>query len=235
MSATSVRPRILNRWGSLDRGRVEVALTWARDLVTIGGPVLMELAMILTQSGQPAYNPLRDTISSMVWGPRGWLQTANFFLIAATMVGLASQLKPLLSTTAARCGGFALLVIGISFAILGVFPAQSPAGPRTLPAIIHGVTVYIIVLSFPLACFLLAPAVRVGTLGRFLSAYSYVIGALGAALILVGLFFIAREAHWFGMLERLLLMNGFIWIEALAVYFSGGGFTQPTEAGQYEV
>jgi hypothetical protein len=222
VSATSVRPRILNRLMSSDHGGVEITVARIRDLVTIGGPVLMELSMILTQSGQPGYNPLRDTISSMVWGPRGWIQTANFFLIAATMIGLASQLRPLLATTAARWGGFALFVIGVSFAILGIFPAQSPAGPKTLQAIIHGVTVYVIVLSFPVACFLLASAVRVGKLGRFLAAYSYVVGALGAALILMGVFFIANEAHWFGMLERVLLMNGFIWIEALAVYFSGG-------------
>jgi hypothetical protein len=30
-----------------------------------------------------------------------------------------------------------------------------------------------------------------------------------------------KEAHWFGMLERLLLLPGFIWLEVVAIYFTG--------------
>jgi hypothetical protein len=169
-----------------------------------------------------------------VWGQRGWLQTANFFLIGATLAGLASQLRPLLTTRPARWGGLALLVAGISFVVLGVCPTQSPEGPKTIQAFVHGVTVYVIVFSFPLACFLLAPAVRVGRFGAFAAAYSYATGALGVVLIGTGAFLMVKAAPWFGMLERLLLLNGFVWIEVLAVYFAGGAAHRSVEASRYE-
>ncbi len=234
MSTIQLPARLVTRRLAFDARRVGLLLSGARDLLTVCGPIALELSIILTQSWQQGYNPVRDTISSMVWGQGGWLQTVNFFLAGATLAALASQLKPLLTTRAARWGGIALLVTGISFVVLGACPTQSPEGPRTIQAIVHGVTVYVIVFFFPLACFLLAPAVRVGGFGQFAAAYSYATGALGVVLIAVGAFLMAEEIPWFGMLERLLLLNGFVWIEILAVYFAGGAAHRGVEASRHE-
>ena len=234
MSAIQLPARSITRRLAFDARRVGLLLSGARDLLTVCGPIALELSMILTQSWQQGYNPLRDTISSMVWGQGGWLQTANFFLIGATLAALASQLRPLLTSRAARWGGLALLVTGLSFVVLGVCPTQSPEGPKTIQAIVHGVTVYVIVFFFPLACFLLAPAVRVGRFGQFAAAYSYATGALGVTLIAAGAFLMVKELPWFGMLERLLLLNGFVWMEIVAVYFAGGAAHRGMEALRYE-
>ena len=89
---------------------------------------------------------------------------------------------------------------------------------------IHGVTVYFIVFFFPAACLFLAPVLRVGKLAGFIVTYTIATGILGLGLILLGVFLMANEAHWFGMLERVLLLNGFIWLEVVAVYFVGENF-----------
>ncbi len=234
MSTIQLPARLLTRRLPFDARRAGLLLTGVRDVLTVSGPILLELSIILSQSWQPGYNPLRDTISSMVWGPRGWLQTVNFFLIGATLAALASQLGRVLKTRVARWGGVALLVVGISFAILGVCPSQSPGGPKNLQAVIHGLTVYVIVFIFPLACFLLAKAVRVGKIGQFVAVYSYVTGGLGVVLIVAGALLMVGDAPWFGMLERVLLLNGFIWMEVLAVYFAGGVAIHAREEGRYE-
>ncbi len=234
MSTIQLPARPLARRITFDARRAGLLLSGARDLLTVSGPILLELSIILAQSWQPGYNPLRDTISSMVWGPRGWLQTLNFFLIGATLAALASQLGPVLKTRAARWGGVALLVVGISFAVLGVCPSQSPGGPKNLQAIIHGITVYVIVFAFPLACLLLGTAVRVGKFGQFVAAYSYATSVLGVVLIVAGGLLMIKDAPWFGMLERVLLLNGFIWMEVLAVYFAGGAALRAAEEGRYE-
>jgi hypothetical protein len=231
VSAIQLPAQLPTRRLPLNAARARFLLTRARDLLTVCGPILLELSTVIAQSWQPGYNPLRDTISSMVWGPRGWLQTANFFLISATLALLASQFKPFLATRSAKCGGLALALVGLWFIVLGICPTQSPDGPKTIQAIVHGLTVYFIVLSFPLACFLLAPAVRAGRLGKLVAGYTYATGMLGVALIATGAFLIAREAHWFGMLERLLLLNGFVWLEIVAVYFAGGAAKLGKERG----
>lgn len=203
----------------------------ARDLLIVCAPVLFQLAMVLAQSSQPGYNPLRDTISSMVWGPQGWLQTVNFILFGALLIGLAWELRPVLARSGwARLGGLLVLLLGAEFIILGICPTQSPGGAKDAAAVIHGLTVYFIVVSFPAACFLMARALRVGKLSAFIFPYTLATGVFGTGLIVLGVFLMVREAHWFGMLERVLLLNGFVWTEVVAVYFVGDGFLKRVRA-----
>ncbi len=208
-----------------------LVIAGVRDLLIVCSPVLFQLAMVLAQSSQPGYNPLRDTISSMVWGPQGWLQTVNFILFGALLMGLAWELRPRLAqTTWARAGGLLLLLVGAEFIILGICPTQSPDGVKDAAAVVHGLTVYFIVISFPAACFLMAKALRVGKLSEFIFPYTIVTGIFGMGLIVLGAFLMVKEAHWFGMLERVLLLNGFIWIEVVAVYFVGDSFLKRLRA-----
>ena len=53
-------------------------------------------------------------------------------------------------------------------------------------------------------------------------------------MIGLGAFLMLKDAPWFGMLERLLLLNGFIWLEILAVYFAGGAANRAKEARGHE-
>ena len=233
MTTAEIAARILPRPAVNARAaRVSgLVLVSVRDLLIVCAPVLFQLAMVLAQSSQPGYNPLRDTISSMVWGPQGWLQTVNFFFFGALLMGLAWQLRPWLArSTWARVGGLLLLLVGAEFIVLGVCPTASPGGAKDAAAVIHGLTVYFIVFSFPAACFLMAKALRVGKLSEFIFPYTIVTGVFGMGLIVLGLFLMVREAHWFGMLERVLLLNGFIWIEVVAVYFVGDGFVKRLRA-----
>ncbi len=233
MSATEIAARFIpERVTNVRTARVlSFTLAGARDLLIVGAPVLFQAAMVLAQSTQPGYNPLRDTISSMVWGPQGWLQTVNFFLLGGLLMGLAWELRPVLANSPwARLGGLLLLLLGAEFIILGIFPTASPGGTRDAAAVIHGLTVYFIVISFPAACFLMATALRVGKLSGFIFPYTLATGIFGTGLIVLGAFFMVREAHWFGMLERVLLLNGFVWIEVVAVYFVGDNFLKRVRA-----
>ncbi len=233
MTAAEIAARIMpERAATARAARTSgLALAGLRDLLIVSAPVLFQAAMVLAQSSQPGYNPLRDTISSMVWGPQGWLQTVNLMLFGALMMGLAWQLRPLLAGSAwARLGGLLLLLVGAEFIILGICPTQSPGGAKDAAAVIHGLTVYFVVFSFPAACFLMAKALRVGKLSGFIFPYTIATGIFGTGLMVLGVFLMVRNAHWFGMLERVLLLNGFIWIEVVAVYFVGDGFLKRLRA-----
>ncbi len=142
-------------------------LATALPLFIITAPLVFQLLMVAAQGLQPGYNPLRDTISSMVWGPQGWLQTGNFVIIGLMLGALAVELRPWAGQSLrAKIGRLLLLSTGAGFIILAICPTQSPGGLKNLAAVIHGITVYGIVFFFPAACFLLAPAAGDGAAGQ---------------------------------------------------------------------
>jgi Protein of unknown function (DUF998) len=228
MTAAEIAARWLPGQAAGNAGATRISkliIAGTRALFIIGAPIAFQLIMIAAQSFQPGYNPLRDTVSSLVWGPHGWLQTVNFILFGGMLMALVEELKPLTRDKIwPRFGGFLLFLVGIGFIILAICPIQSPGGPETIQAIIHGLTVYFIVFFFPAGCLLLAPVLRVGSLAKFIVTFTIVTGAIGLCLILLGIFIMANEAQWFGMLERVLLLNGFLWLEIIAVYFAGENF-----------
>ncbi len=198
------------------------ALGTTRLWFIIGTPLLFQLIMVATQWLQPGYNPLRDTISSMVWGPHGWLQTGNFAVIGLMLGALSGELRPWAGRgIRAKLGRLLLYLVGAGFIILAICPTQSPGGPKNIPAIIHGITVYGIVFFFPAACFLLAPVLATGGWGKYIKRYTITTGVLETVLIGLGAFLMFKDAHWFGMLERLLLLTGFTWLIVISIYFAG--------------
>lgn len=197
-------------------------LTTAWPAFIIGAPLAFQLLMVLAQRLQPGYNPLRDTISSMVWGPQGWLQTGNFVIIGLMLGALAVELRPWAGQSLrAKTGRLLLTLVGTGFLILAICPTQSPGGPKNIPAIIHGITVYGIAFFFPAACFLLAPLLGEGRSGTIIKAGTLAVGVVEGGLIGLGGFLMLNDTHWFGMLERLLLLAGFTWLEAVAIFFAG--------------
>ncbi len=188
----------------------------ATELALVAGPVVFQAVIFLVQIRQPGYNPVRDTISSLVWGNGGWLQTLNFFLIGVFIIAVANMLRTRLAGKITDLMGcLSLALMGIGFIILGICPARNSGGPQTLPAMVHGVTVYCIILLFLAACSFLARALWVMARSRAMFVYTIATGTLCAVFIITGIFIMVTHTYWFGMLERVLLLNGFAWLEVV--------------------
>jgi hypothetical protein len=195
-----------------------LVITRTLDLVVTGFTAIFQIVMILTQSLQPGYNPLRDTISSMVWGPFGWLQTVNFYLCGFLLIILVRRLRVCMThDIVAKAASMLLLLIGVGFIILAICPTQSPGNAKTIQAIIHGISVYFITFSFPASCFLVASSLHKNHRNILIYFYTIVTGCIGVVLIAVGVYLNIAGAHWFGMLERVLLLNGFTWLVIMYV------------------
>ena len=193
-----------------------------RYILILSAPVLFQLMMIVNQYLQPGYNPIRDTISSLVWGYGGWIQTVNFYLFGILLMFFAVKFfADKNNKVSYRASGILLLLIGLGFIILGICPTQSPGAEQTVQSIIHGVTVYCIIILFPTTCFVLASVLRNETYPRFLFIYTCITGTLNLAFILLGAFFAVSHEYWFGMVERLIILNGFAWIEVIGIQVWG--------------
>jgi hypothetical membrane protein len=121
-----------------------------RLLVFTGlGPIAFLAIASLAGAVAPAYDPLSQTISDLVFTPLGWLQTLNFYLFGAATIGFGIALAQILGGNAARTSGVLLAVSGISLIAAGVFPAIVENGEPTPSMLVHGLAFFFTFLPLP--------------------------------------------------------------------------------------
>jgi len=72
-------------------------------------------------------------------------------------------------------------------------------------------------LLFPIAIFLLAPSFKSTPNWKGIFIYTLIAGILALALILGAL--LAEQRGWFGLYERIIILNALIWVEVVAIHF----------------
>ena len=67
-----------------------------------GGAVLFVLVLLVDGWTRPGYSPVRQPVSALALGPRGWIQAASFMVCGAA-IALGGWALP--SRTAVCCSG----------------------------------------------------------------------------------------------------------------------------------
>ncbi|TDE99163.1 DUF998 domain-containing protein [Occultella glacieicola] len=100
------------------------------------GTALFILVLLVDGATRPGYSPVRQPVSALALGPRGWLQTSNFLvsglLVAVSALGVHQ-------TTRSGWLAALLAVFGLAVVASGVFPMDAmrgypPGTPDTTPA-----------------------------------------------------------------------------------------------------
>src|SRR5208283_3192898 len=94
------------------------------------GPIYFLASNAVAQFLHPNVNPIAITVSLLVFGSYGWLQTSAFY------------------------------ILGISFILVASNHVQSPGTIITLSEKVHRDSAIAIVVMSPLACYLLAPSLK---------------------------------------------------------------------------
>jgi len=181
-------------------------------------PVLFLLIMTIVESFQPGYDPLHETVSILVLGPYGWLQTLGFLIFGFLLMVFAIRLYFSIGTSVSLKLGFACLVlIALGFFLIGVFPTQRTGMAPTLHSLIHHYTARTISTLFTLSCFAFALRFKADSSWKKLFLYTVITGVI--ALIL-NILYVAVPSDWYwkGLHERILVVNGLTWIAVMAVY-----------------
>lgn len=178
---------------------------------------------------RPGYRPLRDPVSALALGSRGWVQSANFILcgaaITAGAVALASALGDGPSSVAlAAVVGF----FGLSLVASGIFPMDPmrgfpPGTPEEDPAeftrrhVLHDWAGMGVFFTFPLAGAI--AAFSLDDVGW--QAYSALTALAGAAAVVV--FGQAWEQNHplTGLVQRVAIVVGWVWVGLLFVHAAG--------------
>lgn len=187
------------------------------ELAVSALPLICVLATFIAQMLYDGYNPWQEPKSSLVWSPFGALQTAAFYLLGFSIIILAGKLFPRSKAVLSKAGVIVLTLTGIGMVMIGIFPAGRAGFPDTIINVIHLNLTTILICLFPAGCFILAPKMRESFSHKWVSVYTWAAGFLGVTLIgiITGLHF--NNLGWMGTLERLMLLNGLIWVQVITI------------------
>ena len=196
----------------------------------LAGPLFV-VSFLLQGAFRDGYDPMRHPVSSLALGPAGWIQILTFvtagLLCLAFVVGLRRSLRP---GPGSAAGPALIAVWGAGLVGAAAFRTDPvngyPAGAPNLPdpPTWHG-QVHDMVIGLPaFAGFAAAMLVfayafaRRGATGW--AVYSGLSGAAFTALVILSNAGFAQDERWVstaGLLQRLTIGVGLLWLTALAV------------------
>jgi len=187
-------------------------------IVGIVGPVVVIVGDLAASLSIPGYSPIRDTVSSLALTSIGWLQSICFLamglLLEIFVAGLFFNIR--------RARGFhtgivLLALCGFVLMLIATFHMDAPGGSRTTDGTIHAIASYGLGLLFPIAILSLAPGLKGTPNWRHIFVYTLVAAVVAFGLI-IGAFF-TEQTGWFGLYERIVILNALIWVEVVAIHF----------------
>jgi hypothetical protein len=193
------------------------------------GPVYFIACNAVAQLLHPTENPIAVTVSFLVFGSYGWLQTSAFYILGISFIALAAALV-LKINSKINLGAVVVFLVGVAFILVASNHVQNPGTVITLSEKIHRDSAIAIVIMSPLACYLLAPSLKASG-HRGLWIYSMIAGTVAVLTIVVGFLIPTGHSDFLGIFERILLLNGQLWGEIICVRLIWTAFKpKPTQA-----
>ncbi len=181
-------------------------------------PALLLVTTTITAVFTPGYNPIDFSLSRLVLGPLGWLQSTGFILIGLMQLFYATALfSAIPGSPRSRAAHAIFLLFGVGAVMDGIFPTGISSGPAaTVTARIHVSIGLGAAYALPVVCFLLAGVFRASRDWHGLWVYTLANG-LAAAGVVIWRLFLPAVLPWFGAYEAILVLLGFVWMEFLTV------------------
>ena len=193
------------------------------------GPIYFLACNAIAQLLHPTENPIAVTVSFLVFGSYGWLQTSAFYILGVSFIALAAALV-LKINSKLNFGAIVVFLVGIAFILVASNHVQNPGTIITLSEKVHRDSAIAIVIMSPLACFLLAPSLKASG-HRGLWIYSMIAGTIAVLTIVVGFLMPTGHIDFLGIFERILLLNGQVWGELICIRLIWTAFKpKPTQA-----
>lgn len=195
------------------------------------GPLLFIVVFLIEGVTRPGYNPLRYPISSLSIGDLGWIQAANFLMVGLSLFAFAIGLWRVLKTSRGIVWEALLIgLAGIGLFGAGIFTTDPIFGyPTDAPLVLaqysvhghlHDLFSVLLFLGLPIACFVFCR--RFAKWGeRGWAIYSILTGlAMLVTFVLAGMGFDQNPSlvNVAGVIQRLSVSIGLIWISLLAIH-----------------
>jgi hypothetical membrane protein len=188
------------------------------------GPLLFFAIATIEGALRPDYDPIREPISALALGPRGWVQELNFALLTASFLAFAwvarTQLRRGVASVAAPAV-FVVMTIGVALA--GVFPMNAPGTTPTLDGRLHELAGFLVFPWIPVALLLLARRFRRDADWQPYFKYTLATGLFCLVTIVLFLIFVGPPSSpplvasdFRGLVQRIMLIPFFSWMALIA-------------------
>lgn len=200
----------------MTRGKQRLLTTLA--IVSITGPVLFWLILLLAQSLYPGYDPAAASISRLIFGRYGWLQTFNFCLLMVFTVAFGTGVYiSIVKSKAGKLASALFIIMGLAQLATAIFRVnQDPFAPKTIAYNIHNWVFLTTAAAFPIGALLLVPSLKADKRWRLFAGFTI---ATGITALTLGLYWVVAHPlapqlinPWFGIYERILLSIPLVWI-----------------------
>jgi len=186
-------------------------------IVGIVGPIVVIVGDLAASSSVPGYSPIRDSVSSFALTSLGWLQTICFLAMGLLLVIFVAGLYFNIRRARGFYTGIVLLALcGFVLMLIAAFHMDHPGAPP-IDGTIHTISSYGLGLLFPIAILSLAPSLKNTPNWKSIFVYTLIAGVLGFGLIVGAIF--GDQRGWFGLYERIIILNALVWVEVVAVHF----------------
>lgn len=198
--------------------------TQALLLAGVGASVVFVVVLLVEGALRPGYRPMYHTGSELELGDRGWIQRANFVLMASGVFAFSVGVDRSLGATA---GTGLLVVFGLGMAVAGVFvpdavrgyPPGAPSEPSAKPTWqhqVHGI------VGGPIAFFALCGACLAlsGQLHGAWRSYTLLTAGAGLGMTIWTALAYQKDADHTGVIQRGLIVVYWAWIVALGLHLA---------------
>jgi MFS family permease len=186
-------------------------------LVGIIGPIVVIVGDLTASSSVPGYSLVRDSVSSFALTSLGWLQTICFLAMGLLLVIFVAGLYFNIRRARGFHAGITLLALcGFVLMLIAAFHMDHSGAPP-VDGIIHTIASYGLGLLFPIATLSLASSFMRTPNWKGIFVYTLIAGVLGFGLIIGAIF--GNQRGWFGLYERIIILNALVWVEVVAIHF----------------
>jgi MFS family permease len=186
-------------------------------LVGIVGPIVVIVGDLAASLSTPGYSPVRDSVSSLALTRIGWLQSICFLAMALLLEIFVAGLFFNIRRARGFYAGIVLLAFeGFVLMLIATFHMDHPGAPP-IDGTIHTIASYGLGLLFPIAILSLSPSFKSTPKWKNIFVYTLIAGILAFGLILGAL--LAEQRGWFGLYERIIILNALVWVEVVAIHF----------------
>jgi len=186
-------------------------------LVGIVGPIIVIVGDLAASLSVPGYSPIRDSVSSFALTSLGWLQSICFLAMGTLLVIFVGGLYFGIRRARGFRAGITLLALcGFVLMLIATFHMDHTGAPP-IDGIIHTIASYGLGLLFPIAIFSLAPSFKSTPNWIDIFIYTLIAGVLAFGLIIGAIF--GNQRGWFGLYERIIILNALVWVEVVAIHW----------------
>ena len=205
------------------------------------GPVLFFAVLIVEGAVRPGFRPLHNTISELTFGPRGWIQTANFVVFGILFLIFARGVKTTINDSrSARLGGALLFAIGLGVLGCGLSRAESwPPSSMGAPGLVHVFSSIVLIFALlPVATGVMARAFAGDVRWRSLALATGMTSFVTLALLVGGLALMSPPGQparigneYAGLIQRVDVAVFLVWQIAVARRMAVAASSSSTQEG----